>query len=497
MAAAHFQFLEAPGPYAVGLKVVEQFDYTRVYKSTRDALGAQHGGPRARPIQTLIWFPALPSAGTAMTIAEYLKLWETETSFGKPTGIPAMQEALAGMQQSLTTSMWAVLNATPAAGRFPVVLYAPSFSAAAWENADLCEYLASHGYIVIASPSMGARTRCMTRDLAGIGAQVTDIAFLIAYAHTMPHADTTAIALAGFSWGALSGLFASARDDRIKALVSLDGSFQYFPGWIEQAGDVNLEALDLPLLSFAQRHFPPEDQERYSTPAERAGPNVLNAWKHGDLLRVHMLRLTHAEHSSMFQRNEYIWWQLSNVFAAMKGSYDRQDGSTGYASLARYTLQFLDAYLKESTAAKAFLRRTPEENGVPAQHMGVEFTEAAREPVTLSRMRSELERRGFEHPRDVYSALRNLRSDFELPEHALQDWAEELIADDRVQEAIAILLLSLELHPQSSAAYVHLGCAYEKAGQGERARDSYHKALEIDAFNGQARLRLALMARRG
>ena len=27
------------------------------------------------------------------------------------------------------------------------------------ENADLCEYLASHGYVVIASPDMGASTR--------------------------------------------------------------------------------------------------------------------------------------------------------------------------------------------------------------------------------------------------------------------------------------------------------------------------------------------------
>ncbi len=63
---------------------------------------------------------------------------------------------------------------------FPVVIYAPAqFS---WENADLCEYLASHGYIVIAGSALGA-----TSDLAGANVQARDIAFLLAYAHTLPN----------------------------------------------------------------------------------------------------------------------------------------------------------------------------------------------------------------------------------------------------------------------------------------------------------------------
>jgi hypothetical protein len=33
--------------------------------------------------------------------------------------------------------MWAVKGAAPVAGRFPVVVYAPSYSASAMENADL------------------------------------------------------------------------------------------------------------------------------------------------------------------------------------------------------------------------------------------------------------------------------------------------------------------------------------------------------------------------
>ena len=34
-----FHFIEKPGPYPVGLRVVEQYDYSRIYHSTTDDLG--------------------------------------------------------------------------------------------------------------------------------------------------------------------------------------------------------------------------------------------------------------------------------------------------------------------------------------------------------------------------------------------------------------------------------------------------------------------------
>jgi hypothetical protein len=48
-----FHFIEKPGPYPVGLRVVEQYDYSRIYHSTTDDLGKPYQGERARPLQTL------------------------------------------------------------------------------------------------------------------------------------------------------------------------------------------------------------------------------------------------------------------------------------------------------------------------------------------------------------------------------------------------------------------------------------------------------------
>lgn len=54
-AADTFTFSNQPGPHGVDLKVVQQYDYTRQYKTRVDmTTGAPSVGERARPIQALV-----------------------------------------------------------------------------------------------------------------------------------------------------------------------------------------------------------------------------------------------------------------------------------------------------------------------------------------------------------------------------------------------------------------------------------------------------------
>src|SRR3984893_8030694 len=200
-----FHFVEKFGPHAVGLKIVDQYDYSRTYRRTTDDLGKPYQGERARPLQTLIWYPGEHSGTKPLTVGDYMNLWETETSFDHPRMSAKAKEWLAGVTPAaLATPLRAVRDATLAPGRFPVVIYAPGASSQSWENLDLCEYLASYGYVVVASPDMGATTRDMTIDLAGINTQASDISYLVGYARTLPDADMSAIAVAGHSWGGIS-----------------------------------------------------------------------------------------------------------------------------------------------------------------------------------------------------------------------------------------------------------------------------------------------------
>jgi hypothetical protein len=59
--------------------VVEQYDYSRTYRSKIDDLGVSYPREPARPLQTLIWYPAEKSALKPMTVGDYGNLASTET----------------------------------------------------------------------------------------------------------------------------------------------------------------------------------------------------------------------------------------------------------------------------------------------------------------------------------------------------------------------------------------------------------------------------------
>jgi tetratricopeptide (TPR) repeat protein len=487
-AAPLFRFTEKPGPYPVGLKVVAQYDYSRTYRNLTDDLGKPYQGERARPLQTLIWYPAKKSSAKAMTVTDYGNLMASETSFDKPRLAHKAQDWIKSMTPTLAMPLWAVRDAPMEPGRFPLVVYAPSFSAMSWENADLCEYLASHGYVVVASPDMGATTRNMTGDLTGIDAQARDISFLIGYAQTLPNTDMSKIAVAGFSWGGISNLFAAARDNRIDALVAFDGSMRYFPGLVKQAGDVHPEQMTIPLLFFTQGAMTMEDQARYLTDkSKNEGPSVLNAWTHGDLITVRMLGLVHQEFSSMYQRNEDTWKDFPD---AQNGDYSREDGVTGYAWVARSTLNFLDAYLKHDAEAMAWLKKAPAENGVPAHVMGVKYRAAKGLPASMDAFRAELGRQGFDHASAIYAAMQKDTPDFKPDKTELTAWGADLIDDNALPEAISLLKFEVQIYPDTSSGHATLAEAYMKSGQKQLAIESYKKALQINPDNEDAKQKL-------
>lgn len=473
--AARFRFTDKPGAYAVGLKVVEQYDTARTWGSKVDILGRPRQGEQARPLQTLIWYPAEKSNSAPMTVGDYFHLLETETSFAKPQLWAGWDDWKTGMAPAMKDSLWAVRDATPVEGRFPIVIYAPSFGSMAWENADLCEYLSSNGYIVVASGALGATDRLMTNDLAGIEAQAGDISFLVGYAQRLPNAESAQVAVAGFSWGGICNLFAAARDSRITALVALDGSMRYYPGLIAKAGYVHPDQMTIPLIFFTQGEFTLEDQARYLSGPDNQGPNVLNAWTHSDLVTVRMLGMVHTEYSSMYQRNEDTWKEFPSF---EKADYGREDGISGYAWMARYTLAFLNAYLKHDATAQAWLKKTPAENGVPQHLLSTSFREGSGFAPSFDGFRTELGKRGFDHLQEVYAEFHKENPDFKPVENSVLGWSYDLMSEDHAPESVGVLQWATTLFQDSSDVWEGLGDAFAKTGQKQQAIESYRKALE-------------------
>jgi dienelactone hydrolase len=365
-----FDFKQKPGVYAVGLRVIRQYDNTRVYTSQPGKNDKAAGLEGNRPLQTMVWYPAR-QMGTPITNADYLRLSRTEDNFSlAPDELERRVKAwvaarsarmpAASVQQELSDVMWAHMDSAPAPGKFPVVIYAPGFSSSAIENADLCEYLASQGYIVIASASMGNRSRAMTQDIDGIETQATDIRFLIRFAQSLPQADLDRIGAIGFSWGGISNVVAAARDNRIRALVSLEGAFRYAPNFIDgSAGavsNVTPGQVTVPLLYVAAG---PKSIEELNTSKIDTRFSFTNGMTVSDVYTVTMRPMQHLDFASQLLRFS---------IPEKESEYSRDEVLTAYGWTVRYVHAFLDAYLKGSVDARAFLQKTASENGSP-KHM--------------------------------------------------------------------------------------------------------------------------------
>lgn len=374
--AFQFQFIEKPGPHSVGLKVIDQYDQSRAFQTASDTQESP-SAESSRPLQTLVWYPAQTSSAQRMTVGDYAELIRTETNFDKPIYHGKSQSFVQDYTHGTTALVtWAIRDAAAQDGHFPVAIYAPSLNAPATENIELCEYLASNGFGVIATPSMGAASRNMTIDITGANAEAQDISFLIDFARTLPDADVSKVAAIGYSWGGMAALFASARDPRIDALVSLDGSFRYSPGTAQESGDVHPDRMKIPLLVFSRAEETLESWEalRQGKDQGATAPNVLNQWTHGDLLHLHLLAVSHIQFSSLYQRSERFRREALQFSPA---DYSLEDGAISYNWMARYTLEFLNAYLKQDAAAVLFLKRTPAENGVLKHFIAANFRPAS------------------------------------------------------------------------------------------------------------------------
>ncbi|NYE60548.1 dienelactone hydrolase [Duganella sp. 1224] len=474
------------GPHGVGFRLVQQYDYSRSYREQYDVVSGQpFTGERARPVQTLIWYPAASSSGTRIPYSDYIRTEATEDNYGLgkaevdafvaarlASASAAIGEAQA--KAKFAQRMWAVRDAAPLAGKYPVVVYAPGGGSAANEAADIGEYLASHGYVVIVSRNLGTRSFLMTADREGADTQARDISFLVSYAHTLPFADTAHIAAAGWSWGGMTSLFAAAADNRISAVISLDGTRE--PALTKQ---LPLSRLTVPWLYISRKLATISELNQRGI---ETSFSLLNAARHMQLYQIVMQPMVHVDFSPVALR-----FMPPSHFE----DYTREEVEQAYYWTARYMLAFVDAYLKNDAAGQAFIQRSPTQNGAPRHMTLYEPRAADTGPVaTRAGFAAELSRRGFEHAVAIYTRLHGEDDAFVLSESDLNGWGYELLRSGRAPAGVEIFKLGVSLYPKDSNLHDSLAEGYEAVGNQPAAIASYQQSLALDAKNHHAVERL-------
>jgi dienelactone hydrolase len=478
--ASNFHPQPVAGPYKVGFRVVQQYDRARVYKPSVDLTsGTIAVGERARPIQTLIWYPAKKASGRALHYGDYVRLAATETEFTRsPAEVDqfltaALAENYANLDSNqrrveLAQPMLAAREADEVPQQFPVLIYAPGSSSSAYENADLCEYLASQGYLVLASPSLGVNTRSITLDLEGAEAQAHDISFLVGYAATLAQADKAKLAVIGYSYGGLANVLAAAQDDRIAALVALDGSVRYYSAVAQAATYATPERLAVPLLYLGAKPITVETILNRST--QTASYSLLNQLKYADFYNVTMYPMEHAAFQS-----ESLRLGPEQRF----GEYTRQEAALAYGWMEQYVLAFLNAYLKGEAGASKFLNNAPKANGVPAHLLSVEVHRSQGAPPTLPTLAAAFAKQHYTHLADLYRAMTKMAPSFKPAERALISWGEPFLEQKRYAPAIEIYELVTALYPDSPRAAFYLALAYERNNDRAHAIENYQRVLSF------------------
>ena len=478
-----------PGPHGVGFRVVSQYDYSRSYRDKTDLVtGKPYAGERARPIQTLVWYPA-QKGGTPVRYADYMRTEATDEVFGRTDAEVAtymegrQQWATAKLgakpaQDMLGQRMWAVSNAAPASGKFPVVIYAAGGGGAAHETADLCEYLASQGYVVLASRSLGTRTYLMNFDAEGLATQARDISFLLSYAHTLPQADAARAAVVGWSWGGLANALAASQDNRIAALVSFDGT-QYR----EETKPIVRTRLTVPWL-YVQRR--PGSVRELAANGMETTSILLNEAKYADLYHMVMNPMEHLDFSSsalrVAQPEHFV-------------EYARPEVEAAYHWSCRYALEFLNATLKGDAAGRQFLGRTPAQNGVPAHAALFYHLPAQTSPVpTQAGFAAALAREGFGHALEVYRRIQQQEPTFALSGDAINTWGYQLMREAHdLPAAQTMFRFGTEIYPNDANLFDSLGEADENNHDTATAIQHYRRSLELNPGNTNAQQRLQVL----
>lgn len=449
------------GNYEVGVRVDQQYDHTREYRRRVDPVtGEFETAERARPMQTLVWYPA-SGLGSLLRYTDYTATRLTERDFNlTPDQLEARtQQQAAALTRRLGSDAQTVLSSVVAAsrdapmaqGKFPVILYAPGNGGTADENADLFEYLASHGYVVIASTAMGGDGKLFDDSMAGVEPQIADIAFLLAYAHTLPNTDMARTAAMGWSWGGMTNVFAASRDDRIRALISLDGTRE--PDLTRR---IDVGRLTVPWLYLSRT---PDTIPQINTSEIDTTFSLLNEAKHADVHQLIMYAMRHVDFTSR---------SLREAGQSSYDEYSKEEVRESFNIAALYILNFLKAYLDQDASSVTFLRNTPTENGA-VRHTVRAYTRSAEQlPPSLPRLAEELARRGFEHTVEVYRAAQEQDTAFTLTDRELKAWGYQLLGRGRARDAAEIFRLWTVLYPADWDAFDSLGEAYEAAGRANR-----------------------------
>ncbi|HEX6732315.1 MAG TPA: acyl-CoA thioester hydrolase/BAAT C-terminal domain-containing protein [Pyrinomonadaceae bacterium] len=459
-----------PGPYRVGYKTVLTHDLSRP-AITVDADGRKinslHPG---RQMQIGVWYPATKSTRSrSMLFEEYVYLLKQELEFA-PLSANQRSQAVAlfvkeplsrgsseeRLQRLMKTTTRAIKNAPPTRMRFPLIVYAHIAPSA---NNIMCEYLASHGYVVATIPWKGTFEYNLDVGLTGVETQIKDIEFAIGLLRKEPNIAADKIAVIGMSFGAISVLGLQTRNSDIDAVISLDGGIgsSFGAAVVQRTPYYSLWRITKPLLHLYGLDVPGTDL------------SYLDTLKYSRRYLIAFPGMRHADFTNQGMLEHFV-----------PGTKDKPEGDskTGFEWVCRYVNYFLDAYLKLDPRGIRFMENRPEDNRVPRGTLTIDRRQSLEAPPSVQQLQSMIEGQGIKSVIALYVA-RKKTDPQPFPQQTLSDVGRWLGGRNDWESAGRIADLRLESYANSAWANFAAAEVYRRLGRNERARQLYEEALRL------------------
>lgn len=474
------------GDYAVGFRHFKTYDNSRTYQRIAD----WDTNSTARPILTSIWYPAIKTSQPTepLSVLNYMEILKTEEEWDHLPNEHILNwfyyANTPENQKHLLEKTTAYFELEEAKGKFPVVVYAPSYQAVSIENFRLCEYLASNGYVVIASTSRGADNRFFEGGTEkDMETQARDIEFLIQEVGKMEIANMDQLGLMGFSFGGLSNMVVQMRNANVKAVMSLDGTERYRYELLEKSPFFDVKKIDVPYMHTAQKEIPEQVmKEDNINPELNYKFQLYDSLQNSTAYKMKFNALSHSYFST-----------LGVLFQTRDFRQDKSDAEImeSYKWASAYVLNFLNGHLKGSVDALQFLENEPQENGLESDLVQKE----SKKPTTANfdfRVFHELVREDdYQNIFERYQEIKKEHPELEIPEGALNNLGLQLVFNPNTAEnGIKVFEFATKLYPDSSNLYDSLGEGHFFMGNNEKAISSFETSLRLDSSNQNAKNRL-------
>jgi len=356
----------------------------------------------------------------------------------------------------LTLDVMAHLEAQVSPGKFPVILVPYGDGPAS--QSITCEYLASFGYLVAGFVPKGRFSSELEVSTTGLETAVDDLEFVLGKISELPHADMQNVAFMANAIRSSVCAAAAARNQKIKALISLEGGF---PSAFEQrllSGSVFYEPenLKLPMLFIYAPH--PSIQPKYI--------------RH---LKYSQRYFAHFPYMSEFLMLNYGMFNtfVPDIIGEHKGNTQK-----GYEMSNELMLRFLNKYLKKEERDifdDEFIAASQEVIDTTFVWPGLPY------PPSLALMKDHYVKKGFSVIDSTYQTHKQsgnahpFSQSFYTTFGMWLGWGH----DPDFTSRLKLYELAYDSYHQSARVNYYLAYYLEKIEQKNRAVEHYRKAVAL------------------